>query len=40
MGVRIKGTVEDANPLKKVPFKRGRSRVKKGPPLSGLPNTT
>ena len=31
MGVRIRGTLEDTDPLHKVPFKRAISRVKKGP---------
>ena len=29
MGVRIRGTLGDIDPLNKVPFKRARSRVKK-----------
>ena len=40
VGVRIRGTLEDIDPLNKVPFKRARSRVKKRPLLRGLPNTT
>ena len=40
MGVRIRGTLGDLDPLSKVPFKRATSRVQKGPPLRGLPNTT
>ena len=35
VGVWIRG-----DPWGKVPFKRARSRVKKGPLLRGLPNTT
>ena len=31
MGLRIRGTLEDIDPLKKLPFKRARSRVQKGP---------
>ena len=31
MGVRIRGTLGDIDPLNKVPFKRARSRVQKGP---------
>ena len=33
LGLRsmIRGTLGDRDPLKKVPFKRARSRVKKGP---------
>ena len=30
-GVRIRWTLGDTDPLNKVPFKRARSRVKKGP---------
>ena len=37
MGVRIRGTLGDIDPLNKVPFKRARSRVQKGYPLRGLP---
>ena len=33
MGVRIRGTLGDIDPLNKVPFKRAKSRVKKGPLL-------
>ena len=40
MGVRIRGTLGDIDPLNKVPFKRARSRVQKGYPLRGLPNDT
>ena len=43
MGGRIKGTLGDIDPLNKVPLKplkRARSRVQKGYPLRGLPNTT
>ena len=40
MGVRIRGTLGDIDPLNKVPFKRARSRVQKGSLLRGLPNTT
>ena len=40
MGVRIRETLGDIDPLNKVPFKRATSRVQKGPPLRGLPNTT
>ena len=40
MGVGIKGTLEDIDPLNKVPFKRARSRVQKGYPLRRLPNNT
>ena len=32
MGVRIRGTLGDIDPLNKVPFKRAISRVKKGSP--------
>ena len=35
LGVRIRGTLEDIEPLNKVPFQRAISIVKKGP-LSGL----
>ena len=31
LGVGIRGTLGDIDPLNKVPFKRARSRVKKGP---------
>ena len=31
IGVRIKGTLGDIDPLKKVPFKRAISRLKNGP---------
>ena len=42
MGVRIRGTLGDRDPLNKVPFKRAISRAKgeEGSPLKGLPNTT
>ena len=40
MGVRIRGTLGDLDPLNKVPFKRATSKVQKGPPLRGLPDTT
>ena len=40
MGVRIRGTLGDIDPLNQVLFQRARSRVKKGPLLRGLPNTT
>ena len=40
VGVRIRGTLGDIDPLNKVPFKRARSRVQKGYPLRGLPNDT
>ena len=40
VGVRIRGTLGDIDPLNKVPFKRATSRVQKGPLLRGLPNTT
>ena len=40
VGVRIGGTLGDIDPLNKVPFKRAKSRVQKGPLLWGLPNTT
>ena len=40
LGVRIRGTLRDIDPLNRVPFKRARSRVQKGYPLRGLPNTT
>ena len=40
LGVRIRGTLGDIDPLNKVPFKRARSRVQKGYPLRGLPNDT
>ena len=30
-GVRIRGTLRDIDPHNMVPFKRARSRVKKGP---------
>ena len=40
LGVRIRGTLGDIDPLNKVPFKRARIRVQKGPPLRGLLNTT
>ena len=31
MGVRIRGTLKDIDPLNKVPFKRATSRVETGP---------
>ena len=31
VGVRIRGTLGDKDPLNKVPFKRATSRVRKGP---------
>ena len=31
LGVGIRGTLGDIDPLNKVPFKRARSRAKKGP---------
>ena len=31
LGVRIRGTLGDLDPLNKVPFKRATSRVQKGP---------
>ena len=37
MGDRIRGTLGDADPLNKVPFKRATSRVKKGPVSLVLP---
>ena len=40
LGVRIRGTLGDIDPLHKVPFERARSRVQKGYPLRGLPNDT
>ena len=40
LGGRIKGTLGDIDPLNKVPLERARSRVQKGYPLRGLPNTT
>ena len=40
IGGRIKGTLGDIDPLNKVTLKRARSRVQKGYPLRGLPNTT
>ena len=40
MGVGIRATLGDIDPLNKVPFKRARSRVQKGYPLRGLPNNT
>ena len=33
MGARIRGNFGDIDPLKKVPVKRAKSRVKKGPLL-------
>ena len=35
MGVSIRGTLEDIDPLNEVPLKRAISRVKKGP-LEGV----
>ena len=40
MGIMMRGTLGDMDPLNKGPFKRARSRVKKGFSLRGLPNTT
>ena len=40
MGVRIRGTLRDIDPLNKVPFERATSRVQKGSLLRGPPNTT
>ena len=40
MGVRIRGTLGDMDPLNKARFKRSRSGVKKGYPLRGLPHNT
>ena len=40
LGVRIRGTVGDIDPLNQVPFKGAISRVKTGSPLRGPPNTT
>ena len=40
VGVRIRENVGDIDRLNKVPFKKATSRVQKGPPLRGLPNTT
>ena len=40
MGVRIRGTPGDIDPLNKVPFTRVTSSVQKGPPLRGPPNAT
>ena len=40
MGVRIRGTLGDTDPLNKLPFKRARSAVQKGFSSRGLPNTT
>ena len=31
LGVRIRGTLGDIDPLNKVPFKRATSRIQKGP---------
>ena len=31
LGIRIRGTLGDIDPLNKVPFKRAISRAKKGP---------
>ena len=35
LGFRIRGTLGDIDPLNKVPFKRAKSRVQKGP-FSGV----
>ena len=32
LGVKIRGTLDDIDPLNKVPVKRAMTRVKKGPP--------
>ena len=40
MGLRIRGTLGDIDPLNRVPFKRARSRVQGRSPLRGLPSTT
>ena len=40
MGVKIRETLGDIDPLNKVPFKKATSSVQKGHPLRGLPNTT
>ena len=40
LGFRIRGTLGDIDPLNKVPFKSATSRVQKGSPLKGPPNTT
>ena len=40
IGVGIRGTLGDIDPLNKVPFKRAISRAKKDPLLRGLSNTT
>ena len=39
LGVRIKGTLGDIDPLNKVLFQRAMSRLKNSP-LRGLPSTT
>ena len=40
MGVRIRGSLGDIDPLNKVPFTRAMSGIKKRPFLRDLPNTT
>ena len=40
LGVGIRGTLGDLDPLNKVPFKRAKSKVKNGPTLRVLPDTT
>ena len=40
LGGGIRGTLGDIDPLNTVLFKRAISRVKKGPLLRGLPNST
>ena len=35
MGVRIRGTLGDVDPLNKVPFKRTTSSIQKGPRYGG-----
>ena len=39
IGIRIRGTLRDIDPLSKLPFKKARSRVYEGFPLRGLPDT-
>ena len=39
-GMLDKGTLGDIDPLNKLPVQRFISRVKKCPPLRGLPNIT
>ena len=39
IGVRIRGSLEDRDPLSKAPFKRAISRVNWGPLLRGLRTT-